>query len=286
MSESSSRCSGERLRVTDVSIVAMRPISVDMPVAVTTIAAVPLVTEVFWKRMFVRSPRETSPAGRVPASFGTGALSPVSAASCVSRVADRRMRPSAGTMSPASSVTMSPGTMSTGGQQRHLPVAEHLGLRNLEVGERVHAGSGLELLARSQHDVEQDQERHDQSGRELPDGQADDHDCDKHDVHRVAQLLQRDGPHRGRRLPDNLVRPVLGQPGLRLGRRQAPRRVAAQCAYDLVRVLGEPGLRRRCACCRALVELSRFRHRLPYAPVRGVPGPAQPVPWGLHAPEP
>ena len=51
-SRSSSRCSGERVRLTSVSIVAIRPIRVCMPVSVTTIAAVPRVTEVFWNSMF------------------------------------------------------------------------------------------------------------------------------------------------------------------------------------------------------------------------------------------
>ena len=46
--ESSSFCSGDRVRVTDVSIVAIWPIWVCIPVAVTTIDAVPRVTEVFW----------------------------------------------------------------------------------------------------------------------------------------------------------------------------------------------------------------------------------------------
>ena len=103
VSESSSFCSGDRVRVTEVSIVAIWPIWVSMPVAVTTIAAVPRVTEVFWNSMFVRSPSATSPPGRTAASLATGALSPVSAASCVSSVAERTIRPSAGTMSPASS---------------------------------------------------------------------------------------------------------------------------------------------------------------------------------------
>ena len=103
------------MRVTDVSIVAICPISVSMPVAVTTIAAVPRVTAVFWKSMFERSPSATSVPGSAPASFGIGALSPVRAASCVSSVAARTMRPSAGTMSPASTSTMSPGTTSTAG---------------------------------------------------------------------------------------------------------------------------------------------------------------------------
>ena len=41
-----------------------------------------------------------------------GALSPVSAASCTSSVAEERILPSAGTTSPASSSTTSPGTSS------------------------------------------------------------------------------------------------------------------------------------------------------------------------------
>ena len=115
VSESSSRCSGDRVRVTEVSIVAICPICVSMPVAVTTMVAVPRVTEVFWKSMLVRSPSPTSAEASGPASLAIGALSPVSAASCASRVADRTMRPSAGTMSPASSCTMSPGTTSVAG---------------------------------------------------------------------------------------------------------------------------------------------------------------------------
>jgi hypothetical protein len=77
----SSFCNGDRVRVTEVSIVAIRPIWVCMPVSVATIAAVPLVTEVFWNSMFDRSPIATSPPGSVRASLATGALSPVSAAS-------------------------------------------------------------------------------------------------------------------------------------------------------------------------------------------------------------
>ncbi len=83
--------------------------------------AVPRVTEVFWNTMFDRSPRPTSPAGRVFASLGTGALSPVRADSCVSNVAERRIRPSAGTMSPDSSWTISPGTSSTAGSETKVP---------------------------------------------------------------------------------------------------------------------------------------------------------------------
>ena len=121
VSESSSFCRGDRTRDTDVSIVAIRPISVSMPVAVTTIAPVPRVTEVFWNSMSVRSPRATSAVGSAAASLATGALSPVSAASCVSSVAERMIRPSAGTMSPASTSTMSPGTTSRAGTCTRCP---------------------------------------------------------------------------------------------------------------------------------------------------------------------
>ena len=92
-----------------------------MPVAVTTIAAVPRVTAVFWKSMFVRSPTGVSSPVSAAASFATGALSPVSAASCVSSVAERTIRPSAGTMSPASSCTRSPGTTSVAGMSARAP---------------------------------------------------------------------------------------------------------------------------------------------------------------------
>ncbi len=107
---SSSRCSGERTRLVAVTMSAMRPICVACPVSVTTKLAVPRVTCVFWNTRFVRSPSATSPAASVARSFATGALSPVSAASCSSSVAETMTRPSAGTTSPASSSTTSPGT--------------------------------------------------------------------------------------------------------------------------------------------------------------------------------
>ena len=107
---SSSRCSGDRERFVADTMPAIWPIWVRWPVAVTTNIAEPRVTCVFWKTMSVRSPIPTSPPGRAPRSLATGALSPVSAASCTSRVAEETIRPSAGTTSPASISTMSPGT--------------------------------------------------------------------------------------------------------------------------------------------------------------------------------
>ena len=107
---SSSRCNGERDRLVAVTMPAIWPICVAWPVAVTTIAAEPRVTWVFWNTRFVRSPSGTSPSGRAIRSLAIGALSPVSAASCTSSVAEEKILPSAGTTSPASSSTTSPGT--------------------------------------------------------------------------------------------------------------------------------------------------------------------------------
>ena len=61
---SSSRCSGDFVRLVAVTMSAMRPIWVAAPVAVTTKAAEPRVTWVFWNTMLVRSPSATSPAAR------------------------------------------------------------------------------------------------------------------------------------------------------------------------------------------------------------------------------
>ncbi len=121
VNEFSSRCSGDFVCLTADSIVAIRPIWVCMPVSVTTKVAVPRVTEVFWNTMFVRSPRATSAPSRAAGSFGMGALSPVSDASWVSSVADRSSLPSAGTRSPASTFTRSPGTNSVAGSWTSVP---------------------------------------------------------------------------------------------------------------------------------------------------------------------
>ena len=65
--------------------------------------------------MSIRSPSGTSVPSTGSRTFATGVLSPVSPASSISSVAATRMRPSAGTLSPASKPTMSPGTSSSAG---------------------------------------------------------------------------------------------------------------------------------------------------------------------------
>ena len=93
----------------------MWPTSVAMPVPVTSSSAEPRVTLVFMYAMSVRSPSGVSTFGIVSTCLGTGALSPVSADSSISSVAALMIRPSAGTRSPASSATMSPGTSCSAG---------------------------------------------------------------------------------------------------------------------------------------------------------------------------
>ena len=60
--------------------------------------------------MFFRSPSDTCSPARGSVNLLTGTLSPVRAASSIFMEALSKMRPSAGTASPASSSTTSPGT--------------------------------------------------------------------------------------------------------------------------------------------------------------------------------
>jgi hypothetical protein len=71
--------------------------------------------------MSVRSPRGISSPWTTSGPFETGTLSPVSADSATSSVAACRRRPSAGTTSPASIATMSPGTSCSAGTSRSSP---------------------------------------------------------------------------------------------------------------------------------------------------------------------
>ena len=80
--------------------------------------------------MFFRSPRATSSPGMTSAVFSTPSLSPVRELSLTFREKFSRMRPSATTMSPASSSTMSPGTIWAEGTMVRAPSR-----RTLAVGE-------------------------------------------------------------------------------------------------------------------------------------------------------
>ena len=89
----------------------IRPSSVSAPVATTTPVAVPATTSVPENVMFARS-ASSAPASSATVSLSTGTDSPVSADSSTARSRRRSSRRSAGTLSPASRTTTSPGTSS------------------------------------------------------------------------------------------------------------------------------------------------------------------------------
>ncbi len=81
----------------------------------------------FMNAMSTRSPRAAS-AATASTCFGVGTLSPVRADSSISRVAAARIRASAGTRSPASMLTMSPGTSWSIGRSTSSPLRRVLAL--------------------------------------------------------------------------------------------------------------------------------------------------------------
>jgi len=91
-----------------------------IPVSVMTATARPLVTTVPMNTMHFWSPTPAS-AATGSSLFETGLDSPVSAASSTSRLAASMSLPSAGTLLPASSSTMSPGTRSMESMDSSLP---------------------------------------------------------------------------------------------------------------------------------------------------------------------
>ena len=198
----------------------MCPTSVSMPVDVTRNDPAPRVTWVFMKAMSTRSPSAAS-AATASTCLGTGRLSPVSADSSISRVAAVRSRPSAGTRSPASMLTMSPGTSCSIGNIVEGAVAARLRLDHHHLLERGDARRRLALLVEAHRGVEQGQGDEDDAGRDLVrDEEAEDAGREQDDLHRVLVLAQE-------RLPagllggfGELVRPVLGPARLGLGVRQ------------------------------------------------------------------
>ena len=101
-----SKAVGTRARV---SVPAMAPKRVARPVASTTPVALPLTTLLPMKHT-LGSASAAASAGVACANFSTGSDSPVSAASLTNRSLASSRRRSAGIMSPADSLTTSPGT--------------------------------------------------------------------------------------------------------------------------------------------------------------------------------
>ncbi len=117
---STSRCSGVGSSSVRPSRRATWPISVSMPVAVTTARPRPRATAVPLNTMSTRSPSATGPAS-VAESLRTGSLSPVSDASATVSDAASARRASAATASPSASTSTSPGTISVVATRRTAP---------------------------------------------------------------------------------------------------------------------------------------------------------------------
>ena len=130
-----------------------------MPVAVTTIVAVPRVTDVFWKSMFVRSPSPTSPSGERARVLGHRGALPGQRR--LLRLQGRRPQdaPVGGDDVTGLELHDVTGDDVDRGDQDDAAVAQDLRLRDLQVRQGVDAGPGLELLTGAEHDVQHDQQR-------------------------------------------------------------------------------------------------------------------------------
>ena len=151
---STSRCSGVRSSSVRPSSRATLPISVAMPVAVTTARPRPRVTAVPLNTMFdpVAQARRLGERARRPSA--TASLSPVSDASATMSEAASTRRASALTASPSASSRTSPGTTSAAGDALLAPVAHDArrGRRHaLQRGDRL---LGARLLHVAEHGVE------------------------------------------------------------------------------------------------------------------------------------
>ena len=165
VSESSSLCSGDRTRATEVSIVAIRPISVSMPVAVTTIAAGAAGHGGVLEE-HVRPVAERDVAARQDGRVlgDRRALAGERRLLCLER--RRAEDPAVGGHDVAGlQLDDVAGDDVARRHRRDLPVAEHACLRDLHLRQRVDARPRLELLPGAEHEVEQDQERDDDPGR-------------------------------------------------------------------------------------------------------------------------
>ena len=194
---SSCSCSGERVRETSLSMEAIRPTSVLMPVSVITIVAgAPGDRRVLEQHVgpVTQCDVRTLQPGRVLAHRdalpGQGGLL---------RLERRGLQDASVGRDDVAGLHLHhvPGNQVGCRQEGEAAVAHHPGLRHLEAGQRVDAGARLELLVGAHDDVEQDQGDHDGRRGALADHDADHSNGEQHQGHG----LRRAGPARcgGRR---------------------------------------------------------------------------------------
>ncbi len=184
----------------------------------------------------MRSPSGTSSPATGSTDFSTGVLSPVSAASSISSVAARIRRPSAGTLSPASKVTMSPGTTSSAGMSTRCAAAADMRVDQEHLLERGDALGGLALLVEAQDRVQHGQADDHETGRPLLQrDDADDRGAEEDELHQVAVLAEERLPARLLLRLGELVRADLRPAPLDLGGVQPGPRVDAELRGGVVR---------------------------------------------------
>ena len=252
-----------------------------MPVAVTTIAAVPRVTAVFWNSMFVRSPTGVSSPVSAAASLATGALSPVSAASCVSSVAERTIRPSAGTMSPASSCTRSPGTTSVAGMSARAPSRTTFACGTWRLASASMLARACSSCRVPRTTLSRIRSATITAVDTSPITQAHHGDRDEHQAHGLPELGEGHLPGRGRRLGRDLVGPLAGEPRGRLARGQARRAVGPHLGHAPPRPRGRAA-RSSCGAARVVIEHGHSLRRRRWASPGGdepSPGPGRRQRW-------
>ena len=139
----------------------------------------------------MRSPSGTSSPATGSTDFSTGVLSPVSAASSISSVAATIRRPSAGTLSPASKVTMSPGTTSSAGMSTRCAASADMRVDQEHLLERGDALRRLALLVEAEDRVQHGQADDHETGRPLLQrDDADDRGAEQDELHQVAVLAE------------------------------------------------------------------------------------------------
>ena len=185
--------------------------------------------------MSTRSPSGTSSPVTGSRLLDTGVLSPVSPASSISSVAATRIRPSAGTLSPASKPTMSPGTSSSAGISTRWPSRRTFAVMISICRSAATLSAALPSWCRPITALSTVRPRTTDPGRDVLQGDdADDRRADQHQLHEVAVLAQEGLPARLLGLLGQLVRtvplPTLGN----LGGAQTGRRIDVQPATDLV----------------------------------------------------
>jgi len=204
---------------------------------------------VFMYTMSVRSPSGVSAPATGSVPLATGRLSPVSADSSTSSVAAFSSRPSAGTISPASIATISPGTSRSAGISASWPSRLTLALMITIFCRAETAAVAFPSWCRPSTRVEKRQQDQQDARAELLERvEAADAGREQHELHRVAVLAEERVPAGLGLASGELVRAEPLGPRGRLGRAETALSIHPFGVQDLIdaeRVPRGPAVRGR-----------------------------------------